>query len=113
MSPTRTTVIKEKDVACAVNFREGLASLLSLSQQQDFGGLDLKAAAADADIVAQTIRSHPDEFQSLLEAAWAGSPASHTMLEELGLTEPQVQAKGGGMLWLIVALVLLYSTNAY
>jgi hypothetical protein len=35
------------------------------------------------------------------------------MIKELGLSEEEISAQGGGLFWLVVVAVLLYSTDAY
>jgi hypothetical protein len=88
--------------------------IAQLQVPQQFSPEDLQRAQRDCEILAQKLRDRPDEMTALLEGIVKnkGQGMRHE-LENLGLTEDQARAEGGGFLWLIVLVVLLYSTDAY
>jgi hypothetical protein len=72
----------------------------------------------DAEILASKLAEKPEVFAALLAAVTANQLDKGTEhLVELGLTEDQLKAEGGGFLWLVVAVVViviaLYPTDAY
>jgi hypothetical protein len=74
----------------------------------------LAVAARDAEILADRLRSEPVTAHALVEALLIGEQErAHNLLMELRLTEEQVRSEGGGLFWLIVLAVCLYSTDAY
>ncbi|WP_433727130.1 hypothetical protein ACQP2Y_11575 [Actinoplanes sp. CA-051413] len=81
---------------------------------ESIGREQLALATRDAEILADRLRSAPDRMQALVEALLNDDrePALR-LLSDLDLTEEDVRKEGGGLFWLIVLAVVLYSTDAY
>lgn len=81
---------------------------------QEVSAADLIVAARDAEIIGDRIRSQPEKMQHLANAILKGErEVFDSLLTEVRLTESDVVKDGGGLIWLVVVVVLLYSTDAY
>ena len=60
----------------------------------------------DLAILAQTATEKPEEWMALQNAALARDPAAPRLARELGLTESQMVAKGGGLVLLVIAIAI-------
>jgi hypothetical protein len=68
----------------------------------------LGVARRDAEIIAASLASNPAGMGDLLQAALDGEfDQAQQLLQELGLTESQIQIEGGGLFWLVVVVVII------
>ena len=59
----------------------------------------------DLAILAETASTRADEWMEFQNAALARDPKAVRLADELGLTESKMAAKGGGALWVVVAVM--------
>jgi hypothetical protein len=64
--------------------------------------------------LASILSKNPNKVLELLNVILENkNPEARKLIQKLGLTEEKFASMGGGLVWLIVLAVLLYSTNAY
>jgi hypothetical protein len=91
-----------------------LSQLEKLDIPQHFTREDVAVAAKDAELLHRRIISNPDDFTELLNSITGGdSKKCQGLVRSLRLTEQDFKDDGGGIVWLVVVAVLLYSTEAH
>ncbi|MDP9372191.1 MAG: hypothetical protein M3Q65_06995 [Chloroflexota bacterium] len=96
------------------DFATLLDNIGRLELPQQFSPEDLQRAQRDGEILAGKRRDSPTEMAALLTTiVQRKGHGTRQAVEQLGLTEEQVSAQGGGLMWLVVVAVLLYATDAY
>ncbi len=75
---------------------------------------DLQIAKKDCELLAEAIEQNPKLWQALNEAIAASDfEAATRLVIGAGLSEQDIKAKGGGFIWIIVIVILLYATKVY
>ncbi|MER0449070.1 hypothetical protein ABR738_31720 [Streptomyces sp. Edi4] len=69
---------------------------------------DLHRALRDFELLADTLRAHPEEMTQLLEAhAMKDAKAARAVAARLGISEESFEAEGGGIVWGVVVAVIV------
>jgi hypothetical protein len=81
----------------------------------DFPAEGIRRAQVDAELLASKLRENAEEMQMLLQAYMSGQGSEvQRLIGELGLSESEFQAQGGGIFWIVViAGVLCCASEAY
>ena len=69
---------------------------------------DLDKAAADCDVLAKFLRTHPQDMEAMLEACARNDlVTASAVAKKIGFSEEAFVSAGGGLLHLIIILVVL------
>ena len=69
---------------------------------------DVQRMRRDFELLAAALRDHPTEMKNLLEAHFRKDVvSSRRIAETLGLSEESFKAQGGGIIWGVVAVVVV------
>jgi hypothetical protein len=64
-------------------------------------------AQRDFEVFADIFKAHPTEVAELVDLVICGQMSrAHLIAEEIGLTEANLQSKGGGLPWIIIAIAI-------
>lgn len=75
---------------------------------------DIKRVQKDCEILAEKLKSNPKEAAELFQCIVDNKHnEARTLSRKLGIEEQEFLEKDGGLMWLLVIAILLYSTNAY
>ena len=75
---------------------------------------DIKRAQRDCEILAETLKNNPKEAAELFQCIVDNKLDEARQLSiKLGIDEQKFIENGGGLMWLVVIVVLLYATDAW
>ncbi|MFF1613244.1 hypothetical protein ACFVYA_36225 [Amycolatopsis sp. NPDC058278] len=75
---------------------------------EQFAAEDIARMRTDFELLAKAMRDHPSEMALLLGAHCSKDAAvSRRIADELGLSEDNFKAQGGGIIWGVVAAAVL------
>jgi len=79
-----------------------------------FGPAELERCRNDCELLSHKLGADPALAIRLLQALRHPDPAqARAIAQQLGIVEERFQAEGGGLMWLVVVVVLLYASDAY
>jgi hypothetical protein len=82
--------------------------ILRIAVPQKFSLENIKRMQRDFEILAEILQKHPEEMTALLEASMQNNILeAHRLAQELGLTEEEFESKGGGIIWGLVAGIVV------
>lgn len=96
----------------------GFAVFRDLARQmeipKEFHPGDIKRAQRDCEILGETLKNNPKEAAELFQCIVDNKLDDARRLSiKLGIHEQEFLEKGGGLMWLVVIVVLLYATDAW
>jgi len=75
---------------------------------------DIKRAQRDCEILGEKLKNNPKEAAELFQYIVDNKlDAARQLSRKLGINEQEFLEKGGGLIWLVVIVVLLYATDAW
>lgn len=81
---------------------------------RQFGPAELERCRNDCELLSGKLGADPALSLELLEALRSHDLAhARRVAHQLGIVEEHFQAEGGGLIWLVVVVVLLYATDAF
>jgi hypothetical protein len=89
----------------------GVRNSAGTNHQIDLGEFDSKAGVAKAQrdfaVFAEIFEKYPGDVAELVELVIGGQMArAHAVAEKIGLTESNLQSKGGGLPWIIIGIAI-------
>jgi hypothetical protein len=85
-----------------------------LAVERPLNADDLKRVQRDCEILAIKLRDKPEEIATILQEIFANDlDRARQVAQRIGLTEQEFTKEGGGLMWLVVVVILLYATDAY
>lgn len=96
----------------------GFSVLADLARQMDipkqFHLDDIKRAQRDCEILAEKLKNNPKEAMELFQSIVDNKIDDARRLSgKIGIDEQKFIDQGGGLMWLVVVVVLLYATDAW
>lgn len=89
-----------------------LARRLEIPTQ--FHSDDIKRAQRDCEILAEKLKNNPKEAAKLFQCIVDNKlDDARQLSKKLGIDEQEFLEKGGGLMWLVVIVVVLYATDAW
>ena len=106
---------------CVTGFEQGKGDFLvstnlcrSLKLPEGLKAEDVQRVQRDCEILAGILRDNSEEASALLQNIIENKmERAKEISSKLGLTEEEFAKQGGGLMWLVVVVVLLYATDAY
>lgn len=107
MSDARITIA----LARAERTIAGLCNSAGTSHGITLAGFDAAQGVAkaqrDFEVFAEILKAHPGEVGELVDLVVSGRMTrAHAIAERVGLTEANLQRKGGGLPWIIIAVAI-------
>ena len=85
-----------------------------LKLPQDFAIGDIQKAQRDCEILGKILQSNSKDVHVILSYLLQNDiESAKKVCRQIGITEGDFVNQGGGLMWLVVIVVLLYAADAY
>ena len=75
---------------------------------------DIKTAQRDCELLGEKLKNNPKEAAALFQCILDNKlDEARSRSQQLGIDEKKFTENGGGFLWLVVIVILLYATDAF